>query len=154
MTDPTPRMNTTRRAFLTVTGAALVVRPAKATPASMAAAIRQAIGETHVKPGRIKLNVPPLVENGNVVAVSVSVESPMTEKDYVKTIHIFTEKNPQPNVISFRLNARSGKAEVQTRIRLADTQTVVAICEMSDGSCWSDKVDVILTLSACLEDPI
>jgi sulfur-oxidizing protein SoxY len=144
-----------RRAVLATSamvGAALIVRPAQATPASMKQAIRQVVGEASVKPGRMKLDLPPLVENGNTVAMGVSVESPMTAKDYVKAIHVFTEKNPQPNVISVKLGPRSGKAEITTRVRLADTQTVVAICEMSDGSFWSDTVDVIITLGACLED--
>jgi sulfur-oxidizing protein SoxY len=120
----------------------------------MAAAIRQVAGDAAIKPGKIKLNIPPLVENGNAVAISVSVDSPMTATDHVRSIHVFTEKNPQPNVISTKLGPRAGKAEISTRIRLADTQQVVAICELSDGSFWSDKVDVILTLSACLEDPV
>jgi len=148
---------TTRRQFLAVAGsagAALLVRPAQATPESMAAAIRQVVGEANVKPGRIKVELPPLVENGNTVAMSVSVESPMTAQDHVKAIHVFTEKNPQPNVISVKLGPRAGKADIQTRVRLADTQTVVAICEMSDGSFWSDKIDVVITLGACLEDPV
>ena len=147
----------TRRQFLAAAGgagAALLVRPAEATPASMAAAIRQVIGEANVKPGRIKIDLPPLVENGNTVAMAVSVESSMTSQDHVKAIHVFTEKNPQPNVISVKLGPRAGKADIQTRVRLADTQTVVAICEMSDGSFWSDKVDVVITLGACLEDPV
>jgi sulfur-oxidizing protein SoxY len=148
-------MATNRRQFLAtlgVAGAALIVRPAQSTPAGMAAAIRQVVGEAGVKPGKIKLDLPPLVENGNTVAMAVSVESPMTAKDYVKAIHVFTEKNPQPNVISVKLGPRAGKAEISTRVRLADSQTVVAICEMSDGSFWSHKVDVIITLGACLED--
>ena len=150
-------MQATRRQFLAVAGgagAALIIRPAKATPATMATAIRQVVGEAAVKPGRIKLELPPLVENGNTVAMSVTVDSPMTAKDYVKAVHVFTEKNPQPNVISVKLGPRAGKADIQTRVRLADTQTVVAICEMSDGSFWSDKIDVIITLGACLEDPV
>ena len=154
MSDRFSAASATRRAFLAAAGAALIVRPARATPASMAAAIRQVAGEATIKPGRIKLDLPPLVENGNTVAIGISVQSPMTPTDYVKAIHVFTEKNPQPNVISIRLGPRAGKAEISTRIRLADTQQVVAICEMSDGTFWSDKVDVILTLSACLEDPI
>jgi len=125
-----------------------------AAPPSMADAIRRVAGGSTVTPSRVKLSIPPLVENGNVVAITVSVESPMTEKDHVAAIHVFSEKNPQPNVISAKLGPRAGKAEVSTRIRLADTQQVVAICEMSDGSFWSDKADVILTLSACLEDPV
>jgi sulfur-oxidizing protein SoxY len=144
----------TRRLFLAGAGALLVVRPAGATPDSMATAINQVTGGKPVTPGKVRLSIPPLVENGNAVAVTVSVDSPMTEQDYVTAIHIFTEKNPLPNVIGVRLGARAGKAEVATRIRLADTQQVVAICQMSDGSFWSDKADVILTLSACLEDPV
>src|SRR5882724_5086075 len=145
----------TRRQFLAAAagvGLALAMRPAKATPASMKQAIRQVVGEARVKPGKVKLDLPPLVENGNSVAMNVTVDSPMTAKDHVKAIHVFTEKNPQPNVISAELSPRAGKAEIQTRVRLADTQSVVAICEMSDGSFWSDTVDVIITLGACLED--
>jgi sulfur-oxidizing protein SoxY len=144
----------TRRLFLAGAGALLVIRPAGATPDSMAAAINQVAGGKPVTPGKVKLSIPPLVENGNTVAVTVAVDSPMTEKDHVTAIYVFTEKNPLPNVIGIRLGVRAGKAEVSTRIRLADTQQVVAICQMSDGSFWSDKADVILTLSACLEDPI
>ena len=153
MSAPTP--TATRRQFLAAAGGVgltLVVRPAEATPASMKQAIRQVVGEAAVKRGKIKLDLPPLVENGNSVAMSVAVDSPMTAKDYVKAIHVFTEKNPQPNIISVELGPRAGKAEIQTRVRLADTQSVVAVCEMSDGSFWSDTVDVIITLGACLED--
>ena len=145
----------TRRQFLAAAsgvGLALAVRPAEATPASMKQAIRQIIGEAAVKRGKIKLDLPPLVENGNSVAMGVAVDSPMTATDHVKAIHVFTEKNPQPNIISVQLGPRAGKAEIQTRVRLADTQSVIAICEMSDGSFWSDTVDVIITLGACLED--
>ena len=78
----------------------------------MAAAIRQVVGEANVKPGRVKLDLPPLVENGNTVAMAVSVESPMTAQDHVKAIHVFTEKNPQPNVISVKLGPRAGKADI------------------------------------------
>jgi sulfur-oxidizing protein SoxY len=152
--DRLSAFSATRRTFLAGAGAILVVRPAQATPASMAAAIRQIVGEAAVKPGKIKLSIPPLVENGNAVAISVLVDSPMTATEYVKSIHVLTEKNPQPNVISAKLGPRAGRAEISTRIRLADTQQVVAICELSDGSFWSDKADVILTLSACLEDPV
>src|SRR5207247_143902 len=101
--------------------------------------------------GKVKLDLPPLVENGNVVSVTVSVDSPMTATDYVKAIHIFNERNPQPNVIAAQFGPRAGRASVTTRIRLADTQTVTAIAELSDGSFWSDSVQVIVTLAACLE---
>jgi sulfur-oxidizing protein SoxY len=147
----------TRRTFLAAAGlsaATLIVRPARATPETMKSAIRQIVGSAIVKPGKLRLDLPPLVENGNSVTMTVTADSPMTEKDHVKAIHVVTEKNPQPNVISAMLGPRAGKAELQTRIRLADTQTVIAICEMSDGSFWSDSVNVIITLGACLEDPV
>jgi sulfur-oxidizing protein SoxY len=132
--------------------AILTISPSQATPAEMKAALRQVIGEAKIKRGKVKLDVPPLVENGNTVALSVAVESPMTPSDHVKAIHIFNEKNPQPNIISIRLGPRAGRASVATRIRLADTQQIVAIAEMSDGSFWSDTADVIVTIAACLED--
>jgi sulfur-oxidizing protein SoxY len=131
----------------------LSVRPAAATPEMMRDAVRSVIGEAPVKKGKVKLDLPPLVENGNSVPCTVAVESPMTASDYVKAIHIFNEKNPQPNVISVKLGPRAGRANLSTRIRLADSQTVTAIAELSDGSFWSDDIDVIVTLAACIEDP-
>jgi sulfur-oxidizing protein SoxY len=131
----------------------LSVRPAAATPEMMRDAVRSVIGEAPVKKGKVKLDLPPLVENGNSVPCTVAVESPMTASDYVKAIHIFNEKNPQPNVISVKLGPRAGRANLSTRIRLADSQTVTAIAELSDGSFWSDDIDVIVTLAACIEEP-
>ena len=131
----------------------LSVREAAATPEMMRNAVRDAIGEAAVSKGKVKLDLPPLVENGNSVPCTVSVESPMTAADYVKAIHIFNEKNPQPNVISVRLSPRAGRAEFSTRIRLADSQTVTAIAELSDGTFWSGTIDVIVTLAACVEEP-
>jgi sulfur-oxidizing protein SoxY len=150
-----------RRAILQATGALagsaamlrLTVRPARATPEMMRDAIRDVIGEAPVKKGKVKLDLPPLVENGNSVPCTVTVDSPMTAANYVKAIHIFNEKNPQPNVISVKLGPRAGQAKFSTRIRLADTQTITAIAEMSDGTCWSDDIYVIVTLAACVEEP-
>jgi sulfur-oxidizing protein SoxY len=134
-------------------GAALIwIEPAAATPETMQRAIRQVVGEAPVKKGRVTLDVPALVENGNSVALTIEVTSPMTAKDYVKAIHVFNEKNPLPNVISAHLGPRSGRARISTRFRLADTQTIVAIAELSDGTFWSASADVIVTLQACLEN--
>jgi sulfur-oxidizing protein SoxY len=127
------------------------VEPVSATPASMKAAIRRVVGEAEVKKGKVHIDVPALVENGNSVALTVQVDSPMTEADHVKGIHVFNELNPQPNVISTYFGPRAGVAKITTRFRLADTQTVVAIAEMSDGSFWSAGADVVLTIPACLE---
>jgi sulfur-oxidizing protein SoxY len=122
-----------------------------ATPEQMQAAIRNVVGAAQVRKGRVKLDVPPLVENGNTVSLVVAVDSPMTATDYVKSIHVFNEKNPQPNVIAVHLSPRAGKAKISTRFRLADTQTVTAIAELSDGTFWSASADLIVTMAACVE---
>jgi sulfur-oxidizing protein SoxY len=146
----------TRRELLAGAGASgvalfLTVAPTDATPESLQAAVHKVAGNAEIGKGKVKLDIPPLVENGNTVPMSVQVESPMTASDYVRAIHVFNEKNPQPNVVSIHLGPRAGKADVSVRIRLADTQRVVAIAEMSDGSFWSDTVNVIVTVAACLE---
>jgi sulfur-oxidizing protein SoxY len=123
----------------------------RATPEQMRAAIRNVVGEVPVGKGRVQLDVPPVVENGNMVSLVVAVDSAMTESDYVKTIHVFNEKNPQPYVIAVHLSPRAGKAKIATRIRLADSQTLTAIAEMSDGTFWSASADVVVTLAACVE---
>jgi sulfur-oxidizing protein SoxY len=135
-------------AALPPTAAAQLVRT---QPNNMPEVIGRLVGTAPINKGKVKLGLPPLVENG-LVPLSVSVESPMTETDYVKAIHVFTDKNPLPEVISFYLGPRAGRANVGTRARLADTETVVAIAQMSDGSFWSDSVDVIVTTAACLEE--
>jgi sulfur-oxidizing protein SoxY len=141
---------------LAAAGAASVTSTlaAASTPGQMETAIRSLIGEAQVRRGKVTLDLPPLVENGNTVPISVTVDSPMTRTDYVKAIHVFNEKNPQPNVISAQLGPRAGKAHVSTRIRLAASQKLTAIAEMSDGTYWSDTQEVIVTLAACLEDLI
>jgi len=133
-------------------GSMVAVEPARATPAAMQEAIRVVVGSAPVNTGKVMLDVPPLSENGNAVPLAVSVDSPMTEADHVRAIHVFTEKNPQPDVVSFRFGPRAGRARVATRIRLADTQTVTVLAELSNGSFWSARADVVVTLAACLED--
>ena len=147
----------TRRQFLGFASGvamlgAVTLRPAEATPAMLATAIRNVVGGAVVRTGRVKLDVPPLVENGNTVPMTVSVASPMTAEDHVKSIHVFNEKNPQPNIGNFHLGPRSGRAQISTRIRLADTQKIVAIAQLSDGSFWSASVDVVVTLAACTDE--
>ena len=133
---------------------AVTLRPAEATPVSMAAAIRSVVGTAVVRTGKVKLEVPPLVENGNTVPMTVSVQNPMTAEDHVKSIHVFNEKNPQPNVGNFHLGPQAGRAQISTRIRLADSQKIVAIARLSDGSFWSVTADVVVTLAACTDEVI
>ena len=132
----------------------VTLRPAEATPATMTSAIRTVVGEAVVRTGKVKLDVPPLVENGNTVPMTVSVTSPMTAADHVVSIHVFNEKNPQPNMGNFYLGPHAGRAQVSTRIRLADSQKIVAIARLSDGSFWSATADVVVTLAACTDEVI
>src|SRR5262245_24559766 len=140
-----------RRNFL-ATAAALAggvrlvagARPAQAAPADMQEAVRKIVGVAQVRQGRVKLDVPPLIDNGNAVPLAVVVESPMTPANHVKAIHVFAERNPLPNILSAYFNPRSGRARVATRVRLADTGTVLAIAQMSDGSFWSGSADVVV----------
>jgi sulfur-oxidizing protein SoxY len=152
---------TTRRRFLALVSGALAAGEVAAQldpniqalrAAALEAAIRKITGGKPVREGKVKLDLPPLVDNGNTVPLSVSVDSPMTSADHVKAIHVFTEKNPQPYVVSAYLGPRAGRASIATRARIADTGKVMAIAQLSDGSFWSDTVSVVVTLSACLED--
>lgn len=144
-----------RRQMLAAGIAGLVVlslpRRALARP-SLEEAIRAFTGGAEVLDGRVRLDMPPLVENGNAVGIAVTAESPMTAADHVRRIGVFNEKNPEANVAIFHLGPHSGRAQVSTRIRLATSQVVVAVAEMSDGSFWSSRASAIVTLAACIED--
>jgi len=145
---------TTRRTFL-AGAAAITLLPlasAYATPEALQAAIKEIVGGAKLNEGRVTIDLPPLVENGNTVPLTISVESPMTEADHIKAIHVFNEKNPQPHVFNAWLGPRAGKAVVATRIKLGDTQKIVAIAETSDGAFWTARADVIVTIAACIED--
>jgi sulfur-oxidizing protein SoxY len=122
------------------------------TQAVFAAATVRVLKGNIARRGKVHVEVPPLVENGNAVPLTVRVDSPMTEAAHVRSIHVFAEKNPQPHVFSCTLGPRAGKAEVTTRARIADTQEVTAIAELSDGTFWIGSAPVRVTLSACLED--
>ena len=132
-------------------GAWVLLRPAHGATDDLAAAVASYAGGATVTPGKVRLNIAELVDNGNVVPMTVSVDSPMTAANHVKTIAVFNEKNPQREVVKFTLGPRYGKAGVSTRIRLATTQKLVAVAQMSDGTFWSHTVDVIVTLAACIE---
>ena len=114
-------------------------------------AIKALTNGAAIKPGRVAIVMPELAENGNTVAMTVTVESPMTAADHVRAIHIIADKNPIARVVSFHLGPRAGRAKVAANIRLATTQVVTALAEMSDGQFWSGTQEVIVTLAACLD---
>jgi len=138
------------RRRLLLSGGILIAVPgiARATPVEVAVLIREFVGDAPLKQGLVKLDLPVMVENGNAVSMTVGVSSPPSP---VRRIHVFAEGNPLPNVARFQFGPRSGAPLVSTRIRLATSQTVVAVAQLTDGSCWQDSVDLLVTLAACID---
>jgi sulfur-oxidizing protein SoxY len=143
-----------RRRFLVLGGAGLIVplapaSVARATPAQVAALIAELVGDAPLQDARVKLDLPVMVENGNAVGMTVSVAAPVGE---VRSIDVFAEGNPLPHVLSLRFGPRAGAPRFATRIRLATSQTVIAVAKLADGSCWRDSVDLLVTLAACIDN--
>lgn len=126
----------------------LSARTADASPQAAAELLRKLV-KGAPRPGRVTLQAPDIADNGNAVALTVSVESPMTESDHVAAIHVVADNNPNPGVISVRLGPQNGKAEVSVRIRLAASQKVIAVAEMKDGSLWTASREVAVTVGGC-----
>jgi sulfur-oxidizing protein SoxY len=127
----------------------LITRTASATPEELVIALRETFGDRPITRGRVKLEVPRLAENGSVVPVIVSVDSPMTELDYVKSIHLFAQKNHLPRILEVQLGSYNGKAVVSSRVRVATSQQLTAVAVMSDGSLWSAAADIEVVTSEC-----
>jgi sulfur-oxidizing protein SoxY len=123
-----------------------------ASPDQAKLAIQTLVGDQIVQTGRVILDIPPLIENGNSVVMTLRVESPMTQQDYVKSVHVLAEGNPLPNILSAYFTPRSGLAQVMSRVRLAENQRVWAIAQMSNGSFWRGYADTLVTTSACTEE--
>jgi sulfur-oxidizing protein SoxY len=130
---------------------AFALRPARAST-ELADAIRAFTGGVEPKPGKVTLDIAPLVENGNAVGVEVKVDHPMQPGNFVSQIALFTEKNPAPEVAVFHLSPHAGRAHVVTRMRLATSQNVAAVARLSDGSLWQETREVIVTIAACTEE--
>ena len=154
---PLPPLTLTRRRVLAgaaALGASVHISPAAAASDELAGAVASYAGGALVQRGKVRLDIAELVDNGNVVPLTVTVDSPMTAGEHVRAIAIFNEKNPQREVAKFTLGPRAGKASISTRVRLATSQQLVAVAQLSDGSFWSHTVNVIVTLAACIEgDP-
>ena len=142
-----------RRGFLLLAASGLLVplgvRPARATPAQVAALIAELVGDATLHDARVKLDLPVMVENGNSVGMTISVDAPVGN---VRSIDVFAEGNPLPHVLSVRFGPRAGAPRFATRIRLATSQTVIAVAKLADGSCWRDSVDLLVTLAACIDN--
>lgn len=130
----------------------VIVRPALSAPVTLDAAIAEFSRGAKVTSGKVKFEIAELIDNGNAVPITVSVDSPMTEANHVLAIAVFNEKNPQREVIKTKLTPFAGRAQLSTRIRLATSQKLTAIAEMNDGSFFSHTVEVVVTLAACIEE--
>ena len=151
MVDRSPATVQRRRALQALAAGAcmLLVRPAVATREQLDAALRETFGTRLIERDRVQLKLPLLAESGNVVPVTISLDSPMTQGDHVSAIHLFAEKNHLPRVLSVQLGPWNGEAVVKSRIRLAESQQVLAVAVMNDGSLFSAVADVEVTFSSC-----
>jgi sulfur-oxidizing protein SoxY len=149
-------MRLTRRAILCQLGTAglMAMWPIRAwsTPERVQQAIRARIGDRQPQPAGMTLTLPKIAETGYSVPLTVSVDSPMTPEDYVERVHIVVSGNPEPVAATYHLGIRAGRAEMSTRIRLARTQTVLALAEMSDGTVRSAAASIVVTLGACIDE--
>jgi len=141
-----------RREFLAALAGAAISPAALAQSVPLERLLESATRGAPARPGRVKLELPVLAENGNAVPMKVTVESPMTAADHVKAIHLLSERNPVRNMATFHLGPRAGRAVVASRVRLAGSQRVVAVAELSDGSFWYDVAEVNVTASACMDE--
>jgi sulfur-oxidizing protein SoxY len=139
-------------AAATVAAPALCVRRAGAELPTADPAIAAITKGAPVGKGRIKLEIPALADNGNSVPLKITVDSGMSTGQRVKSIHLVSEKNPVRNMANYYFGLRAGRPEVATRVRLAGSQTITALAQMSDGSFWMDTAEVVVTSSACLDE--
>ncbi|MFN3852832.1 MAG: thiosulfate oxidation carrier protein SoxY [Phreatobacter sp.] len=143
------RREALRLAILAAAAAAIAPQTALADAKAVEAELKKLYGDKTMAEGRIRLDVPQIAENGLVVPITVDVDSPMTDADHVKAVHVFADGNPLPGVVSFRFTPLAGKAMASTRMRLAQTQNIVCVAEMSDGKLFTAKAEVKVTIGGC-----
>jgi sulfur-oxidizing protein SoxY len=145
----------TRRQALALGSGAVVmltigdVSPLFATPAEADAEIAKFTGGKAMDKGRISIDLPEIAENGNTVPLQVTVESPMTDKDYISDILVVADGNPRPGIATFHLTPLSGKATAATRIRLQTTENIIVVAKTSDGKFFTDRKQVKVTIGGC-----
>lgn len=145
-----------RRRFLAAAAGGAVLARARLADAQLAIQpleplIARITGGAAVRAGRVVLEIPRLADNGHAVPLRVNVESPMSARDYVKSIHILSERNPRPLIAAFHFDPQCGRAEIATRVRLNGSQRLTVLAGLSDGTWWSAESQVEVTETACLD---
>jgi len=145
-----------RRRFLAAAAAGAVMSQSRLSRAQLATqslepVIAKVTGGAAVREGRVNLEIPRLADNGHAVPLKITVASPMNEREFVRSIHILSERNPRPIIAAFHLFPSGGRAEVSTRVRLNGSQRVLVLAALSDGSWWSGSAEVEVTETACLD---
>ncbi|MEJ2124164.1 MAG: thiosulfate oxidation carrier protein SoxY [Alphaproteobacteria bacterium] len=129
--------------------AALLPAQTLADTAAANETISKLIDGATPKTGKVTLKLPQIAENGNTVQFSVKVDSPMSDTDYVKAVHVVAEGNPAPEVASYFFTSDSGKAEITARMRLGKTQTIRAVAVMNNGAVYEAREEVKVTIGGC-----
>jgi len=146
-----------RRTFVLGAAAVVAIAPvlggeasAQSAPPAWQEALKRIVGDAQpATDGRLTFDLPEIAENGNMVPFTIGVDSPMTEKEHVKAIHVIATANPQPNVATFRFTLLSGKASASSRLRLAQTQDVIGLAELNDGRFLMIRRPVKVTIGGC-----
>jgi sulfur-oxidizing protein SoxY len=136
-------------AVVTVTALAIGDTIAQGAAQGWEEAVKTILGDAKATEGKLTMDLPEIAENGNTVPFTISVDSPMTDKDYIKAVHVISTGNPQPGVATFHFTPQSGKAAVASRMRLARTQDIIALAELSDGKFVQTKRSVKVTIGGC-----
>jgi sulfur-oxidizing protein SoxY len=149
--------NLHRRRFIAACAAGAVLTQVRVSNAALPTIpvleplVQKITGGAGLREGRVALEIPQLSDNGHSVPLKITVSSPMNEREYVRTIHVLSEKNPRPVIATYHLNPRCGRAEISTRVRLNGEQRLLVIAAMSDGSFHAASASVIVTETACLD---
>ena len=145
--------NVSRRHALGLIGGTIamssIAMPVLADAASVAAKVNSLTGGASTTDDGVFLDLPEIAENGNAVKVAFEIDSPMTSDNFVKTVHVMADGNPTPDVASFNFSPANGVCMATTRMRLAKTQNIIVLAEMSDGSFRQAQAQVKVTIGGC-----
>ncbi len=79
------------------------------------------------------LDTPVRAEDAAVVPVAMRAKLPHTASSYVEKLYLVIDNNPSPISAIFSFTPNSGRADVETRVRIDEYTFVRAIAETNDG---------------------